>query len=224
MAKAQRWILASVGFFGSLLAPGSIITQEDLGFATVKEKDENGVETGKEKRVAVKPPRDAIEINERGEPVHARDAQTFAEIFGTAAIPFGGAAPAQSPGGLQLAANNLNNLPAITAGHPNPADLAGAGNFDAVHGTDPTVGNLSPDVIEALTSNPDFMRRMAEALSTKTPDVVKQQDANAQLSGDPAKDVEAAKAAEAAKPAAGANAQSAAPTRRSDAAKDDGKK
>lgn len=205
-AKNQRWMLASVGFFGSLLAPGSVITQDDLGFAKVKDED------GKERLVAVAPPRDAIEVDEAGQPVDKRRSDDMAEILGYAAIPFGGAAPAQSPGGLQLAANNLNNLPAITAGHPNPADLAGAGNADAVHGTDPTVGNLSPDVIEALTSNPDFMRRMAEALGTKTPPVVEQQDANAAASG--AKDET--------KPAAGANAQSAAPTRRG-AATDDKK-
>lgn len=203
-AKNQRWMLASVGFFGSLLAPGSIITQDDLGFVTVKDED------GKEKREPVKPPRDAIEIDEAGNPVDKRRSDDMAEILGHAAIPFGGAAPAQSPGGLQLAANNLNNLPAITAGHPNPADVAGAGNAEAVHGMDPTVGNLSPDVIDALTSNPDFMRRMAEALGTQTPPVVEKQDANAAKSGDETK------------PAAGANAQSAPPTRRG-AASDDKK-
>lgn len=213
--KAYGWILASTGFFGSLLAPGSIITQDDLGYALVPVKDADGNLTGKEDRVAVKPPRDAIEIGNDGKPIHDKDQQSYAEIFGSAAVPFGGAAPAQSPGGLQLAANNL---PALTAGHANLADIAGEQRPEATHGLDPTVGNRSPDVIEALTSNPDFMRRMAEALSAPKPDVVAQQDANAKLAGDPAKDVEAAK------PAAGANAQSAAPTRRSDAAKDDGKK
>lgn len=214
MSKAvYGWMLASTGFFGSLLAPGSIITQDDLGYAEVPVKDKEGKPTGKTERVAVKPPRDAIEIGADGKPVNSDDEQAYAEIFGAAAIPFGGAAPAQSPGGLQLAANNL---PAITAGHPNPADVYNAGNADAVHGLDPTVGNMSPDVIEQLTSNPNFMRAMSEALQTKTPDVVKQQDANAAAPGDPAK------AAEAAKPAAGANAQSAAPTRRG-AASDDKK-
>lgn len=212
-AKAQRWILTSVGFFGSLLAPGSIITQEDLGFAVVKEKNADGVETGKETRVPVKPPRDAIEVDESGQPVHAKDHGAYAEIFGQAAVPFGGAAPAQSPGGLQLAANSLQNLPAITAGHPNPADLAGA-SADGVHGMDPTVGNLSPDVIEALTSNPDFMRRMAEALSAPKPAVVEQQDANAAAAGDK-KDETA--------PPAGAGAKSAEPTRRGAAGGDEKK-
>ena len=58
----KRWILANVAFIASsLVAPGSIITEEDLGTTIVKDP-----ETGKEKEVKVKPPHDAIEIDANG--------------------------------------------------------------------------------------------------------------------------------------------------------------
>lgn len=196
----KRWILANVAFIASsLVAPGSIITEEDLGTTIVKDP-----ETGKEKEVKVKPPHDAIEIDADGNPKDKDRAGDLSNLIGSLAVHSGGAsAPAQTPGGVSLAANELT--PAITAGHANPNDVArGGGDRDPVHGLDPTVGNLSPDVIEALTSNPDFMRKMAEALGTAKPEIVKEQDANANSSGAKADD----------KPAAGANAQSAPPTRR----------
>ncbi len=115
MAKAKRWMLAEVGFFGSLLAVGSIITQEDLGYGT----DEKG------KKVAIKPPKSAIEVDELGRPVSDEDAAKYAEIFGgnvgveiAAVAPFAPnptapqAAPAQAPGGLQLAEGALQLAPA----------------------------------------------------------------------------------------------------------------
>lgn len=196
----KRWILANVAFIaGSLVAPGSIITEEDLG--KVETKDE---ETGKTKLVPVKPPHDAIEIDAKGNPKDSDRAGDLSELLGTLAIHVGGAsAPAQTPGGVSLAANEMT--PAITAGHANPNDVArGGGSHDPVHGMDPTVGNLSPDVIEALTSNPEFMRKMAEALGAQKPEIVAEQDKNAASDGSKGDD----------KPAAGASAQSAAPTRR----------
>ena len=198
----KRWILANVAFIGSsLVAPGSIITEEDLGTTLVKDQ-----ETGKEKEVKVKPPHDAIEIDAKGNPKDEGRAGDLSNLIGSLAINSGAASsPAQTPGGVSLAANQLT--PAITAGHANPNDVArGGGDLDPVHGLDPTVGNLSPEVIEALTSNPEFMRRMAEALGTTTPEIVKEQDANANSSGAKADD----------KPPAGANAQAEAPKRRGD--------
>ena len=112
------------------------------------------------------------------------------------------AAPAQTPGGVSLAANQLT--PAITAGHANLADtIVGKPGADPTHGLDPTVGNLSPEVIASLTANPEFMAAMAAALGTQKPPVVEQAQENAQSDGG--------------KPAAGATAQAEAPKRRGDA-------
>lgn len=205
----KRWILANVAFIASsLVAPGSIITEEDLGTTIVKDP-----ETGKEKEVKVKPPHDAIEIDANGNPKDKAQAGTLSELIGSLSIHAGGAAaPAQTPGGVSLAANELT--PAITAGHANPNDVArGGGDRDPVHGMDPTVGNLSPEVIEALTSNPDFMRKMAEALGAAKPPIVAEQDKNAASDGAKGED----------KPAAGAAAKSAEPTRRAAAGGDEKK-
>lgn len=187
----KRWILANVAFIASsLVAAGSIITQEDLGKVKITD------DAGKEKLVNVKPPHDAIEIDENGNPVDKRQAEDLANLIGSLAIHAGGAAaPAQTPGGVSLAANQLT--PAITAGHANLADaLVDRG---AAHATDPTVGTLSPEVIAELTSNPEFMAALA-----------------AQISGGgaaaPAPAAPAPVAEE--KPAAGANAQTEAPKRR----------
>lgn len=196
----KRWILANVAFIASsLVAPGSIITEEDLGKVEVKDE-----ETGKTKLVQVKPPHDAIEIDANGNPKDKGRADDLSTLIGSLAVHSGGAsAPAQTPGGVSLAANELT--PAITAGHANPNDVAhGGGNRNAVHGLDPTVGTLAPEVIEALTSNPDFMRKMAEALGAAKPEVVQEQDKAAASDGSKGDD----------KPAAGAAAKSAEPTRR----------
>lgn len=210
----KRWILANVAFIaGSLVSAGSIITEGDLG--TYDYVDDQG-ERHKGK---VAPPRDAIEVDENGNAKSKKDAYALSELIGSAAVPFGGAAPAQAPGGVALAANQLQ--PAITAGHTNLADLAGAeggtGGADAVHGMDPTVGNLSPDVIIALTQNPEFMAALAKQLGTQTPPVVEQAQENAAASGAPDK-------VEGGKPPAGVNAASEAPARRGAADKDADKK
>lgn len=192
----KRWILANVAFIASsLVAAGSIITQEDLGKVKVTD-----AETGKEKLVDVKPPHDAIEIDEKGNPKNRAQAEDLANLIGSLAIHAGGAAaPAQTPGGVSLAANQLT--PAITAGHANLADALV--DRDAAHATDPTVGTLSPEVIAELTSNPQFMAALAAQLGTGKPEVVK--DAEQKAATDGAKD---------AAPAAGANAQAEAPKRR----------
>lgn len=205
----KRWILANVAFIASsLVAPGSIITEEDLGTVLVKDP-----ETGKEKEVKVKPPHDAIEIDANGNPKDKDRAGDLSNLIGSLAVHAGGAsAPAQTPGGVSLAANELT--PAITAGHANPNDVArGGGNQTAVHGLDPTVGNLSPEMIEALTSNPQFMAALAAQLGTKKPDIVKEVEANAASDGGKGDD----------KPAAGAAAKSAEPTRRAAASGDEKK-
>lgn len=195
----KRWILANVAFIASsLVAAGSVITEEDLGKVKVTDP-----ETGKQKLVPVKPPHDAIEIDAKGNPKDDSRAADLANLIGSLAVSSGAAAaPAQTPGGVSLAANQLT--PAITAGHANLADtLIGQTGADPTHGLDPTVGNLSPEVIASLTANPEFMAAMAAALGTQTPPVVEQAKENAQSDGG--------------KPAAGANAQAEAPKRRGDA-------
>lgn len=194
----KRWILANVAFIASsLVAAGSVITQEDLGKVKVTD-----AETGKEKLVNVKPPHDAIEIDGNGNPIDKAKAEDLANLIGSLAIHAGGAAaPAQTPGGVSLAANQLT--PAITAGHANLADAVV--DRDAVHGLDPTVGTLSQDVIDSLTANPQLMAALAAQLGTGKPEVVKEAEQLAATDG--------AKAA----PPAGANAQAEAPKRRGDA-------
>lgn len=195
----KRWILANVAFIASsLVAAGSVITEEDLGKVKVTDP-----ETGKQKLVPVKPPHDAIEIDAKGNPKDDSRADDLANLIGSLAVLSGAAAaPAQTPGGVSLAANQLT--PAITAGHANLADtIVGKPGADPTHGLDPTVGNLSPEVIASLTANPEFMAAMAAALGTPTPPVVEQAKENAQSDGG--------------KPAAGATAQAVAPKRRGDA-------
>ena len=195
----KRWILANVAFIASsLVAAGSVITEEDLGKVKVTDP-----ETGKQKLVPVKPPHDAIEIDAKGNPKDDSRAADLANLIGSLAVSSGAAAaPAQTPGGVSLAANQLT--PAITAGHANLADtIVGKPGADPTHGLDPTVGNLSPEVIASLTANPEFMAAMAAALGTQKPPVVEQAQENAQSDGG--------------KPAAGATAQAEAPKRRGDA-------
>lgn len=108
-AKFRRWVLTEPAFIAAtLLAAGSIITSDDLGTGKSKE--------GKAEPVA--PPSTAIEIDDKGNPVseadnHALDALVNAGPAPAELIapisPGAGAvgAPAQAPGGVQLAANAL---------------------------------------------------------------------------------------------------------------------
>lgn len=114
----KRYMLTEPGFFGSLLAPGSIITEADLGKKTVKED-------GKSKEVQVKPPASAVEVDENGVPKDKEAATALAAVIGdvadqpiAAVAPFSPnptqpqGAPAQHAGGLQLAEKQLATAPA----------------------------------------------------------------------------------------------------------------
>ena len=129
MAKSfKRYLLAEVAFIGgTLLAVGSVITSDDLGeFKDPKD--------GKIK--AVKPPASSIEIDADGRPVSSEDAEAYADLVGqmpaprAQVMPFapggGEAMPAQQPGGLQLAGNQLNQPSAVA-----PQRRGGAGDVNA---------------------------------------------------------------------------------------------
>lgn len=123
--KFKRFLLSEVAFIGgTLLAPGSVVTSDDLG--TFKDPKD-----GKEK--AVKPPASSIEIDENGRPVSDDDADAYASLVGTLPAPAaeiqpftvggGQAMPSQAPGGPQLAGNQL--------GQPSPvAPTRRGGNGD----------------------------------------------------------------------------------------------
>jgi len=107
----------------TLLVEGSIVTEDDLGTKEVPVLDKAGKPTGKTKRVQVRPPSTAIEVNAKGEPVSDSDADMLAAMAEgkteIAAVrphapnptePQG--APAQPAGGVQVAENDLSTEPA----------------------------------------------------------------------------------------------------------------
>lgn len=109
-AKFKRFLLSEVAFIGgTLLAPGSIVTSDDLG--TFKDPKD-----GKEK--PVRAPASAIEVDESGRPVSSDDADAYASLVGSMPAPAaeiapfapggGQAMPSQQPGGVQLAGQQVN--------------------------------------------------------------------------------------------------------------------
>lgn len=137
MAKVKIYMLTQAAFIaGTLLAPGSRITSEDLG--TFKDGD------GKDQ--PVRPPSTAIEVDARGAPVSEDDASAYEAMLSAAPIDPGlvspvsiGAggigAPAQAPGGVHLAANQLVQPGAVQpqrrGGGKSAGDASGAGNASA---------------------------------------------------------------------------------------------
>lgn len=106
----KRYMLAEVAFIGgTLLAVGSIVTSDDLG--TYKDP-----KTGKKK--PVRPPASSIEVDENNRPVSAEDGDNYAQLVGTLPAPAadiapftpggGQGMPAQPPGSVQLAAQQVS--------------------------------------------------------------------------------------------------------------------
>ena len=112
----KRYILSSPAFVAAtLLTAGSIITDDDLGTKEVPVLDKDGKPTGKTKRVQVRPPADAIEVDAKGQPVDA---------VGAAAL----AAVATEP--VQIAAMTAGVAPAAPA-EPDAGDAEPADEGDA---------------------------------------------------------------------------------------------
>lgn len=137
MAKLKIYMLTQAAFIaGTLLAPGSRITSDDLG--TFKDGD------GKDQ--PVRPPSTAIEVDANGQPVSDEDGAAFEAMLSAApidpdlispvSIGAGGiGAPAQAPGGVHLAANQLAQPGAVQptrrSGSKSSGDASGAGNATA---------------------------------------------------------------------------------------------
>lgn len=125
----KRFMLTMPAFVAAtLLVEGSIITDEDLGTKEVPVLDKDGKRTGEMARVQVRPPRDAIEVDAKGNPVSEADASLLAAMAEgrteiSAVQPRAlnptetqGVAP-QPAGDVQLAASDL---PADPAAAPAP--------------------------------------------------------------------------------------------------------
>lgn len=113
MAKLRRFIITEPAFIaGSLLAPGSIVTSDDLG---------TYVDPVSKKDKPVRPPASSIEVDENGDALSAEEHDQLVSLLAGIApavqspvAPFdpearyrGQGAPAQSPGGPQFAAVDL---------------------------------------------------------------------------------------------------------------------
>lgn len=131
MANIKHYMLTEPAFIaGALLTAGSRINSNDLGFKTVTEK-------GKPKKIAVRPPSTAIEVDERGNPKSEADADLLASVAsGNEGVPIAPVqphapnptlpqgAPAQPAGGVQVAENQVQAEPAQTAAPEASADAA----------------------------------------------------------------------------------------------------
>tara|TARA_A100000171_G_scaffold52760_1_gene72853 strand:- start:836 stop:1342 length:507 start_codon:yes stop_codon:yes gene_type:complete len=116
----KRYFLVESAFVaGNLLAPGSIITDDDLGKKTV-------TKGSKTSTVQVRPPSTAIEVDTNGQPKTEEGALAMQAVVGSAVpmqiapvAPFAPnpthaqGAPAQPAGGLQFAEGQLPTAPAV---------------------------------------------------------------------------------------------------------------
>lgn len=147
MAKLRHFILTDVSFIGGvLLAAGSRITSDDLG---------TYVDPADGKTKPVKPGETLVEVDETGAPVNDRDYDRLRTVLADVAgvpiapvMPFAPnatkaqAAPAQPPGGVAIAENQLPLRPAN-----------GVESDEAAEARRQQADNAA-DTVEAMTNGP----------------------------------------------------------------------